>query len=190
MLNIGLVEQNASAQFGASANRLSLETGERWYVARVHPNRENSAQFNLERLGFRSFAPRVRRTVRHARKSRIVLAPLFPGYVFLILDLSKDRWRSVNATFGVASLIMGAEQPMPVPSGVVEALVTSENSGLVRLDDDLEIGQRVRIVSGPFAEALCRLVHLDDRGRVRVLLELMGTEVTAQLDRARVAPAA
>jgi transcription antitermination factor NusG len=77
-----------------------------------------------------------------------------------------------------------------VPSGVVEAMMASENSGLIRLDDDLEIGQKVRIVSGPFAEALCRLVHLDDRGRVRVLLELMGTEVTAQLDRARVAPAA
>ena len=117
------VEQSKSAQFGSLPKRLSLERGERWFVARVHPNRENSAQFNLDRLGFRSFAPRVRRTVRHARKLRNVLAPLFPGYVFLILDLSRDRWRAVNSTFGVASLIMGAEQPMPVPRGVVEALV-------------------------------------------------------------------
>ncbi len=190
MLNSVTVEQNTSAQFRSVATRLSLERGERWFVARVHPNRENSAQFNLDRLGFRSFAPRVRRTIRHARKLRNVLAPLFPGYIFLILDLSKDRWRAVNSTFGVASLIMGAEQPMPVPCGVVEALVITENSGLVRADNDLEIGQRVRIVSGPFADALCRLVHLDDRGRVRVLLELMGTEVTAQLDRSYVAPAA
>jgi transcription antitermination factor NusG len=115
---------------------------------------------------------------------------LFPGYVFLILDLSRDRWRAVNSAFGVASLIMGGEQPMPVPCGVVESLMMSENSGLVRLNNDPEIGQKVRILSGPFADALCRLVHLDDRGRVRVLLELMGTEVTAQLDRSSVAPAA
>ena len=85
---------------------------------------------------------------------------------------------------------MGTEHPIPVPCGVVEALLITENSGLVRLDNDLEIGQKVRILSGPFADALCRLVHLDDRGRVRVLLELMGTEVTAQLDRSYVAPAA
>jgi transcription antitermination factor NusG len=181
--------QNRSAQITPFPNRLSLEGEERWFVARVHPNRENSAQFNLERLGFRSFAPRIGRTVRHARKLRHVLAPLFPGYVFLILDLSRDRWRTVNSTFGVASLIMGAEQPMPVPRGIVEALAIS-NSGHVRSDDDLEVGQKVRILSGPFADALCRLVHLDDRGRVRVLLEIMGTEVSAQLDRARVAPAA
>ena len=190
MLNSVTVEQSTSAQLAPSAKRLSLERGERWFVARVHPNRENSAQFNLDRLGFRSFSPRVTRTVRHARKTRNVLSPLFPGYIFLILDLSRDRWRAVNSTFGVASLIMGSEQPMPVPCGVVEALVITENSELVRADNDLEIGQKVRILSGPFADALCRLVHLDDRGRVRVLLELMGTEVTAQLDRSYVAPAA
>jgi transcriptional antiterminator RfaH len=33
----------------------------------------------------------------------------------VIIDLTKHRWRSVNGTFGIASLIMAAEQPMPVP---------------------------------------------------------------------------
>jgi transcriptional antiterminator RfaH len=107
------------------------------------------------------------------------------------MDLSKHRWRSVNGTFGVASLIMGGEQPRSVPAGVVEAIVAScENSGVVRLDDGLEIGQTVRILSGPFAQTLCRLARLDDRGRVRVLLEIMGMEVSAQLDRSAIAPAA
>ena len=190
MLSSSPVETSESAQF-PSCPRLGLERGERWFVARVHPHRESSAQFNLDRQGFRSFAPRTRRIVRHARKLRNVLAPLFPGYIFVILDLSKDRWRNVNSTFGVASLITGVEQPIPVPCGIVEALVTaSEASGILSLDDDLSIGQKVRILSGPFADALCRLVHLDDRGRVRVLLEFMGTEVTAQLDRSCIAPAA
>ena len=175
----------------AVSNSLELEQGERWFVARVLPHQENRAQFNLHRLGFRSFVPRLRRTVRHARRLQDALKPLFPGYVFIIIDLSKHRWRSVNGTFGVASLIMGAEQPRPVPSGVVEALVAScESRGAVRVDDSLEVGQKVRIVSGPFAETLCRLAQLDDRGRVRVLLEIMGMEVAAELDRSAIAPAA
>jgi len=188
-LNSVVVEKSANAQFLSFAGRLDLEPGERWFVARVHPHRESTAQLNLRRLGFRSFAPRLRRTVRHARKLRSVLAPLFPGYIFLILDLSRDQWRCVNCTFGVASLIMGVEQPIPVPQGIVETLVAAtESSGTVRLD--LEIGQKVRILSGPFAETLCRLVHLDDRGRIRVFLEFMGGEVSARLDRSCVAPAA
>ena len=173
------------------SSSLELGQGERWFVARVLAHQENRAQLNLYRLGFRSFMPRLRRTVRHARRLRDTLQPLFPGYIFVTIDLSKDRWRSVNGTFGVASLIMGAEHPRPVPPGVVEGLVAScERCGAVRLDDGLEIGQKVRILSGPFAETLCRLAHLDDRGRVRVLLEMMGMEVAAQVDRSAIAPAA
>ena len=173
--------------------RVSLELGpgERWFVARVLAHQENRAQFNLDRLGFRSFLPRMRGTVRHARRVRDTLNPLFPGYIFVIIDLSKHRWRSINGTFGVASLIMGAEQPMPVPPHVIEALVAScESRGVVRFDDSLEIGQKVRILSGPFAETLCSLAHLNDRGRVRVLLEIMGMEVAAHLDRSAIASAA
>jgi transcription antitermination factor NusG len=170
---------------------LELGLGERWFVARVLPHQENRAQFNLHRLGFRSFVPRLRRTIRHARRLQDTLQPLFPSYIFIVIDLSKQRWRNVNGTFGVASLVMGAERPVPVPRGVIEALVAScENCGAVRFDDSLEIGQKVRILSGPFAETLCRLAHLDDRGRVRVLIEIMGMEVAAQLDRSAIAPAA
>jgi hypothetical protein len=45
----------------------------------------------------------------------------------------------------------------------------------------------VRISSGPFGETLCRIAHLDDRGRVRVLLEVMRMEVAAQLERSAIA---
>jgi transcriptional antiterminator RfaH len=157
----------------------------------VQPHRETASQVNLDRQGFRNFAPKVRRTVRHARTLRNILAPLFPGYVFVVLDLSIHRWRTVNSTIGVASLIMGGEQPMPVPMGIVEALVTAtEASGIIRLDRDLRIGEKVRILSGPFADALGSLVHLDEKGRVRVLLEVMGGQVPVQLERSRVARAA
>jgi len=191
MLHTVPVAKNPIAPIGSSRRCLDLERGQRWFVARVLPHREASAQFNLHRQGYRSFAPGLRRTIRHARTMRNVIAPLFPGYIFVILDLSADRWRCVNSTIGVASLIMGVEQPTPVPPGIVEALVAAtESSGTVRLDRDLEIGQKLRILSGPFAETLCRLAHLDDKGRVRVLLEFMGAEVSARLDRSCVAPAA
>lgn len=136
--------------------------------------------------------PKFRSEIAADRSTRAQVAghsePTFSGYIFIIIDLSKQRWRSVNGTFGVASLIMGAEQPTPVPPGVVEALCESREA--VRLDDSLEIGQKVRILSGPFAETLCRLAYLDERGRVRVLLEIMGMEVAAHLDRSAIASAA
>ena len=165
-----------------------------WPEAKIDSLRRVLAGETLVPLGAERFGVSLRECGApfgtHANL-RNVLAPLFPGYIFLILDLSRDRWRCVNSTFGVASLIMGVEQPIPVPQGIVETLgAATESSGTVRLNSDLEIGQKVRILSGPFAETLCQLVHLDDRGRVRVLLEFMGAEVSARLDRSCVAPAA
>jgi transcription antitermination factor NusG len=192
MLAASLFEEGGSSgkEF-RGAQRLFLEEGERWFVARVRPHWENAAQLNLHQQGFRSFTPKTQRTVRHARKLRNVLAPLFSGYVFVIFNPSIARWRNINSTSGVTSLIMSIDQPIPVPRGIVEALVAStDNSGTVQFDRDLEIGQRVRILSGPFADTLCRLAELDDRGRVRVLFEFMGAEVSPRLDRSLIAPAA
>ena len=135
--------QKAPPEVEVGSQPLALGQSERWFAARTLSYRENCAQFNVNRLGFRTFFPRVQRAVRHARKIRNVLAPLFPGYLFVTLDLSRDRWRSVNGAIGVTSLIMGADRPMPVPRGVIEALIaTRENSGTVRVHQNLELGRR------------------------------------------------
>jgi transcriptional antiterminator RfaH len=129
------------------------------------------------------------KTVRHARKLRTIRAPVFPRYLFVVLDLQRDRWRSVNGTFGVAGLIMANQLPQPVPGGVVETLHEwLDESGRLRLDRDLKVGQRIRVSAGPFAAALGTLTRLDDHGRVSVLLEIMGGQVAAQLDASAMAP--
>jgi transcription antitermination factor NusG len=157
---------------------------ERWYVAQTLPNREAAAKAQLEAQDFRAFLPRILKTVRHARKVRTLKAPAFPGYLFVVLDLRRDRWRSVNGTIGVARLIMAQETPMPVPRGVVESLQGYvDETGVCRFDRDLVVGQPVRVMIGPFAQTLGELVHLDAKGRVRVLFDIMGGKITATLDR-------
>ena len=108
----------------------------------------------------------------------------FPGYLFVALDLRRDRWRSINGTFGVMSLIMAEERPVPVPRGVVEAIIDYvDEFGICRFDRDLMEGQAIRVTSGPLAEAVGELVRLDKSGRVRVLLEIMGGRVLATIER-------
>src|SRR5687768_12928093 len=76
----------------ATGARLQLQHpgqlgGHRWYVVFTQPNREFHAQMQLAAQGFRSFVPRYRKTVRHARKLKTVSAPFFPRYLFVALDL-------------------------------------------------------------------------------------------------------
>ena len=164
-------------------------SGSRWFAVNVRPRAEKVAVANLDRQGFRHFLPQQRKTIRHARQFRTVLAPLFPGYLFVALDLGRERWRAINGTFGVVSLVRTGDEPRPVPPGIVEALIElSRGDRIVRFDRQLQEGQRIRMIAGPFAEQLGTLERLDDQGRVRVLLEMMGTVIPVTGTAAQLAP--
>ncbi len=49
-------------------------------------------------------------------------------------------------------------------------------------------GQKVRILAGPFAEQIGLLQRLDDNGRVRLLLDIMGGRIAVTLPRAALVP--
>lgn len=171
--------------------RFTLVSGERWYCVMTQPRREAYARDNLERQGFRCFLPLLRRTVRHARRCETRLVALFPRYAFVVLDLERDRWRSVRGTFGVAQLLMDGDRPRPVPVGVVETLLASADAaGAVSAGQELRVGARVRILNGPLADRLATVTRLDERGRVAVLLEIMGAERTVVMAREDLLPLA
>jgi transcriptional antiterminator RfaH len=156
---------------------------------RTQPFREALAARQLTNQGYRQFLPRYLKNRRHARRFETVVAPLFPRYLFVIIDQSKDRWRSINGTYGVDRLLMRGSEPEPVPHGVVEQLIgASDGESIIRFKTVLEEGQRVRVTAGPFADFLGQLERLDDSGRVRVLLELMGGRVPVTLRETNVAP--
>src|SRR5260370_28623535 len=119
----------------------ALSDCERWYAVRTLPSAEARAEGQLHRQGFRTFQPKRHKTVRHARRSSTVEAPFFPRYLFIILDLARHQWRSVNGTFGVSRLVMGGDQPHPVSRGVVEALIAAADpGGLMQLGRKLHTG--------------------------------------------------
>ena len=163
----------------------------RWYAVHTLPRNELRAEAQLTNQRFRTFLPRRLKTIRHARKLTTVVAPFFPRYLFVALDLMRHRWRSVNGTFGVATLVMQCDMPQPVPQGVVESLIAStDQNGLLCLEQRLRVGSSVRLTAGPFAEQLAILDRLDNSGRVRVLLNIMGGPVPVQIRREFVVPAA
>jgi transcription elongation factor/antiterminator RfaH len=168
---------------------LPLTSEQRWYVVRTHAQRELQASKQLANQEFRVFLPRHLKNRRHARKVETVNAPLFPQYLFAILDLTKDRWRSINGTLGVHRVLMSAEEPQPVPHGLVESLIQAATvDGTVSFDFRLREGQTIKIGAGPFADLIGRLERLDDKGRVNVLLEMLGGTVRVTLPRILVQP--
>lgn len=163
---------------------------QRWYVAESVPGKEQLAIDNLKQQAFHSLCPRFRTLRRHARRIDTVLAPLFPGYVFVRFDKVADAWRSINGTRGVKQLICsdrGTPQAMPERT-MTELLSRCDDGIVVPLRDDVRAGQTVRVVAGPFADRFARIETMDARGRVRVLLDMLGGTVPLRLGLDSLAP--
>ncbi len=155
----------------------------RWYAVHTRPAAEAKAAEHLRRQGYEAYLPRHRRFVRHARRHIAALRPLFPRYLFVAIDRERMAWRPVLSTVGVAGMVTGGGEPMPVPHGVVALLQERERAGAF---DDLSParrirpGERVRLREGPFAELVGRLADAPDDERVVVLLEFLGRTVRCE----------
>jgi transcription elongation factor/antiterminator RfaH len=169
----------------------SFEHRCRWYVVQTRPRKEAVAVTNLRRQGFEPFLPQVRCSVRHARKTVEVARPLFPRYLFLPLDIGRDRWRPILSTLGVASVIMNGDRPRATPLGLVEDLIAATDwSGSVDLSQRLVVGGSVKLLRGPFADRIAQLIELDDGERVTVLLEVLGAARQVRVNAADLLPIA
>lgn len=166
------------------------DTMQRWYAVCCRPSQEARAALELRKQGFTVYLPHRVKTVRHARKTTTQAAPLFPRYLFLRMDPSRERWRCIDSTYGVSHVVRFSEQPTPVVEGVVEALMAASDSrGVVDFREMLGPGRRVLLAAGPFADRLGTLQRLDGAGSVRVLLEMMGRCVEVSTRRDFVLPA-
>ena len=169
-----------------------LDEGEgdkkRWYVARSQSHKELSAKQRLIAQDFSVFLPLQDRTVRHARKMLTVCRPVFSRYLFVQFDPMTTQWRSINGTIGIDRLLMRGDAPEPVRPGVVESLLASvDDRDRLQFLKPLKLGDRVRLLNGPFADQLGVLERLGSNERVHVLLAFLGGPVPVQVDRENVA---
>lgn len=164
------------------------DVGKCWFVAQVQPNRERQAQAHLLQQGFEVFHPVIQRTIRHARQFRERECPLFPGYIFVSFDPEAAPWRRINGTRGVAALVTMAGEPAQVPDDVMDNLQIFYGQRHKAASLPFAVGDRVRLMGGPFANLVGTLSSLDGRGRIEVLLEILGMSVTVKTDLAHGVP--
>lgn len=180
----------ATANADAAAADAKAAGVQRWYAAQVQPRKERLALLHLQRQHFLVHCPVVNRTRRLRGRSVTASEPLFPGYVFVALDCTRDPWRSVNGTIGVSRLVSFGTQPAALPAGFVEQLQRlAGKGGQVRFDQAFAAGDGVRIIGGPFDDLVGTLASGGARERVTVLLQLLSGETRVSLPRACLAAA-
>lgn len=169
-----------------STAKAAVEQCGRWYVVQTRPQREALAEWHLQNQSFQTFLPKVSRSKRVGRRQVWASVPWFPGYLFVHLDLERQRWRSVGGTIGVVRLVGSGGRdglPTPVPPGLVERF-QKLGSRELQLRERLAAGDRVRVIGGPFDQLCGTLETVGDRERVTILLNILSSETRVSLSRA------
>jgi transcription antitermination factor NusG len=157
----------------------------RWYAAYVCSRHERQVVSQLQERRISCFLP-VYRSVRRWKDRRKELElVLFPGYVFVHLDL-KDRLRVLQLP-SVVRFVSFNGHPAPLADTEIEILSKGLASG-IRAEPHpyLKIGHRVRIRSGPLAGAQGILVRRKDKFRLVLSIDLIMRSVAVEVDEADV----
>jgi transcription antitermination factor NusG len=158
-----------------------------WYAAHVRSRHEKQVAKQLEERRVSCFLP-VYRSVRRWKDRRKELdLVLFPGYVFVHLDL-KDRLRVLQVP-SVVRFVSFNGYPAPLPDADIEALSNGLAKG-VRAEPHpyLKVGRRVRVKYGPLAGTQGILVRRKDKFRIVLSIDLIMRSVAVEVDEADVEP--
>lgn len=117
------------------------------------------------------------------RNGRLITGkrPLFPGYLFISLPDGGASWRSINGTYGVASVVcLEPGRPSPIPEELVTDLMAYCDQGTgSEISSVFKKGDEVRIILGPFSEMMARIEAFPEKDRIHVLFDMMGRSVRA-----------
>ena len=168
--------------------QMTEKSSENWFVTQLRPQGLRRAEENLARQGFESFCPKRLETVVKQGKRLAQQKPLFPGYLFVQFDPKSNGWTAINSTRGISRLILAdIRKPTPLPSQFMAGLMARCDAlGVVTAPPDLEVGDTIRVLSGPFAETVARIETLADDDRIRILMDLMGRETRISVSKSRV----
>lgn len=164
----------------------------RWYVIHTYSGYENKVSANLERkvhsLGmeneiFRIVIPMENEVEVKDGKKRSVQRKVFPGYVLVEMIVNDRSWYAVRNTPGVTGFVGSGTKPIPLTDEEGRRIMRSMGVDEGRPKIDFQLQQLVRLKTGPFADCVGKVAEInEERGKLKVLVDMFGRETPVEID--------
>jgi len=152
----------------------------RWYAVFTMPRHEKRVAACCTERGIESFLPLYR--VRNRWKNRCtatVELPLFPNYSFVRID-ARARVQVLSLS-SVRYIVSSGHEPSPIPDGYVSFLRAGLRAHRIEPHPNLEVGDRVRIKTGPMAGIEGILDRHKSGLRIVLKLEMIGRSIAVEV---------
>jgi transcriptional antiterminator NusG len=184
------MSDNNQNQGGPGQRQLSRERN--WYAIHTYAGYENAVVRNLkqriESLGmedkiFGVIIPSEKKIKVKGGKRVEEEEKIYPGYVLVDMIVDDDSWYVVRNTPRVTGFVGSGVYPVPLDKKEVDILFARMNADKVEHSIDLEVGDIVNIIDGPFKDLEGKIEDVDaERGKVRVLVAMFGRETPVEID--------
>jgi transcription antitermination factor NusG len=164
-----------------------------WFCVVTNQNCQARAALGLHEIGYRTFYPKVRRWVTHARVRKAKDKPLLGRYIFVEVDQKNDQqsFYDVRAVNGVESVLsswqqtrFGARvQPAPFCREWIASMRLRQMAG--EWDETrgtLPVGARIRLMEGEFADRLATVTAKEGRRERTIVFKLVDENTYGQLN--------
>ena len=170
---------------------MSEQMEAKWYVIHTYSGYENEVKTTLDKLvenrGIQEmiqevFVPTEESIEIKDGKKKVIKRKRFPGYVFIKMVYNEEIWYIVRNTTGVTGFVgPNANRPLPLTEDEQVAMGLADPSYVPSVD--YEIGDTVRIVSGPFQDSVCKVESIDlEKQQVTVRITMFGRETPVSVD--------
>lgn len=188
----GPVAAEAEAAEIAEVTYVEPDDGRQWYVVHCYSGYENKVRHNLEqRIDtmnmkdkiFDVVVPTEEEMEVREGKRRTVERRVFPGYILVQMIMNEDSWYVVRNTPGVTGFVGMGNEPTPLRPEEVSKIIRRMEAEAPRIKVNYKIGQKVRIIDGPFNDFIGTVDNIDvDRAKVRVMVSFFGRDTPVELD--------
>ncbi len=185
------VEQEQETK-AAATQKAEKKAQKRWYIVHTYSGHENKVKVNLEKrieymnMGekiFRVEVPQKTVTQLKAGKKQEKDEKIFPGYVLVEMIMDEDSWYVVRHTAGVTKFVGSAKKPIPARDSEIKKIINRAESTVARVELDVKAGDKVRIISGPFADFIGDIVEVyPDKSKLRANVSIFGRETPVELE--------
>jgi transcriptional antiterminator NusG len=194
-LNEDLLAEKAQAQAEEQAEAEAKEakkSQKRWYIVHTYSGYENKVKVNLEKrieymnMGdkiFRIEVPQKTVTQMKGGKKQEKEEKIFPGYVLVEMIMDEDSWYVVRHTSGVTKFVGSAKKPIPARESEIKKILHRSSSQVEKIELDVKAGDKVRIISGPFADFDADIIEVyPDKSKLRANVSIFGRETPVELE--------
>ena len=163
-----------------------------WYVLHTYSGYENKVKKTIEsRIDALDMGDRVFEIIVPTQEEvefkdgvrKIVQRKVFPGYVLVRMLMDEDTWYQLRNTPGVTGFVSQDNKPLPLLGDIATTMMEDIEQEAPKVTVSFQMGDRVRIVEGPFADFTGEVDEVNnEKGKIKVLVSFFGRETPVELD--------